>query len=105
MRRAAPRPLSLALDSVAERLAPATPLAHLQRAWPGVVGEVIAREARPVSERAGVVTVACGSAVWAQELDLMAPSLLPAMNAALAAAGAPPVTALRCRATPVGITA
>ena len=29
------------------------------------------REAEPVSERDGIVTVACRSAVWAQELDLM----------------------------------
>jgi predicted nucleic acid-binding Zn ribbon protein len=35
------------------------------------VGEAIAREASPVSERDGVITVACRSATWAQELDLL----------------------------------
>jgi predicted nucleic acid-binding Zn ribbon protein len=54
---------------------PATLLAAVQRAWPGVVGEAIAREATPVSERDGVITVACRSATWAQELDLLAPRI------------------------------
>jgi predicted nucleic acid-binding Zn ribbon protein len=39
--------------------------------------------AQPVSERDGVVTVACESAVWAQELELLAPDLLDKLRAAL----------------------
>ena len=35
------------------------------------MGEAIAREATPLAERDGVITVACGSATWAQELDLL----------------------------------
>jgi predicted nucleic acid-binding Zn ribbon protein len=74
-------------------LAPATLLAEVQRAWPGVVGESIAREAAPVSERGGTVTVACTAAVWAQELDLMGPLLIGKLNTAL---GRPAVQKLRC---------
>jgi predicted nucleic acid-binding Zn ribbon protein len=37
-----------------------------------------------VSEREGVVTIACRSATWAQELDLMQGELLPRMREALA---------------------
>ena len=96
MRRTAPRHLATVLDEVAARLAPATPLAGIQRAWPQAVGDAIAREARPVAERAGVVTVACRSAVWAQELDLMAAELIEGLNRAL---GRPLVTSLRCTAT------
>jgi predicted nucleic acid-binding Zn ribbon protein len=51
-----------------------------------------------VAERDGVVTIACRSATWAQELDLLGPQLLERLNEALAAAGqraAGPVTALR----------
>ena len=40
----------------------------------------------PPAERDGVVTVTCASAVWAQELDLMAPELVARLNAALGAA-------------------
>lgn len=100
MRRSAPRPLALALDELRERLAPATPLAAIQRAWPEVAGPAIAREATPVSERSGVVTVSCRSAVWAQELDLLSPRLVEGLNEAL---GGGSVRALRCVATGTGI--
>lgn len=96
MRRAAPRPLSDALEALAGELAPATPLASVQRSWAQVVGEAIAREARPVAERGGIVTVACRSAVWAQELDLMAQELVARLNEALGSAS---VRGLRCTAT------
>jgi predicted nucleic acid-binding Zn ribbon protein len=69
----------------------------VQRVWPEVVGEVIAAEARPTAERGGVVTVSCRAAVWAQELDLMAPELVERLNAAL---GREALRWLRCVATP-----
>ena len=100
MRRAAPRPLSLALDDLRERLAPATPLAAVQRVWPEVAGAAIAREATPVSERGGVVTIVCRSAVWAQELDLLSADLVERLNEAL---DGPRVASLRCTATGGGI--
>jgi predicted nucleic acid-binding Zn ribbon protein len=99
VRRAAPRPVALAVSAVRDRLEPATPLAAVQRAWTEAVGEAVAREAQPVSERAGVVTVACRSAVWAQELDLMAPAVIDRLNQA---AGGPLVRGLRCTARGVG---
>jgi predicted nucleic acid-binding Zn ribbon protein len=101
VRRAAPRPLSFALDELRERLVPATPLAAVQRAWPEVAGPAIAHEATPVSERSGVVTVACRSAVWAQELDLLSPQLVERLNEAL---DGPVVRSLRCVATGGGIS-
>jgi len=69
--RRAPRPISEAVSAALEGAEPATLLAAVQRAWPAAVGEAIAREATPVAERDGVVTVACRSATWAQELDLL----------------------------------
>jgi predicted nucleic acid-binding Zn ribbon protein len=95
VRRRAPVPLAGAVEALAARLEPATALAAVQRAWPDAVGPAIAAEAEPVSERGGVVTVACRSAVWAHELDLLAPELVDRLNAAL---GEPRVTALRCTA-------
>jgi predicted nucleic acid-binding Zn ribbon protein len=74
--RRAPRSLATALGTALERAEPATLLAAVQRVWPEAVGEAIAREASPVSERDGVVMVACRSATWAQELDLLSDQIL-----------------------------
>lgn len=63
-------------------LAPKTPLARAQLHWPAVAGEAVARVSRPVTERDGVITVACSTAAWAQELDLMQTQLLAALRSA-----------------------
>jgi predicted nucleic acid-binding Zn ribbon protein len=95
MRRRAPVPLAGAVEALAARLEPLTPLSAVQRAWPEAVGPTIAAETEVVSERAGVLTVRCRSAVWAQELTLLGPDLVERLNEAL---GAPRVTELRCTA-------
>ena len=92
MKRLAPRLLSNALDGVLPDLAPATVLAQVQAAWKEVAGDRLAAVAAPVSERDGVVTIACESGVWAQELDLLGPDLLARLETAL---GARSVTKLR----------
>lgn len=58
-------------------------LPQVQALWPAVAGEALAGSASPVSERDGVVTVACESAVWAQELELLGGSLCERLNAQL----------------------
>jgi predicted nucleic acid-binding Zn ribbon protein len=83
MRRRAPRALSFALARVTAGLEPATTLARVQGVWADAVGDVVSSEARAVSERDGVVTVACRSSVWAQELEMLGPDLLEKVNAAL----------------------
>jgi predicted nucleic acid-binding Zn ribbon protein len=83
VRRPGPRPLGVALEQVVRAAAPATLLARVQAAWPEVAGRTVAAAARPVSEREGVVTVACESAVWAAELELLAPDLLERLSARL----------------------
>ena len=83
MRRLAPRALSTALENVARDVAPDTLLARVQAAWSGLVGPGLVNVAAPVSERDGTVTVACESAVWAQELELLAPDLLARLEAVL----------------------
>ena len=95
MRRTAPRPLELALGRVLARAEPATLLARVQSAWPGVAGPALAGSTRPVSERDGTITVACESAVWAQELELLAAELLPRLNEALASGGGAEAARLR----------
>jgi predicted nucleic acid-binding Zn ribbon protein len=83
----------------AQRAAPATTLARVQERWREVAGAVVAEEAEPVSERAGVVTVSCRSAVWAQELELLAPDLVARLNEAI---GTEAVKGLRLVASRVG---
>ncbi len=75
--------------------APATPLAAAQGVWAQVAGETVAAQSEPVAERAGVLTIACHSATWAQELDLMAPDLLGRLNEALVKTGSEPFERLR----------
>ncbi len=83
MRRSGPRMLRGALEGVAGELRPQGLLAPVQSAWPEVVGEAIAAESEPASERDGVVTVACSSAGWAHELELLGPELLGRLDEAL----------------------
>ncbi len=97
--RRSPRPMALALDEIRDELAPESLLADVQRAWLTAVGPVIAQEAQPTGERAGVVTVSCSASVWAQELDLMSPAILERLNRLLRSGH---VTRLRCVALPVG---
>ena len=80
MRRLAPRPISRALEQALPAVQPAGLLAAVQSAWPAVAGEALAAAATPVSERQGVVTVACESGVWAQELELLGPDLTGRLN-------------------------
>jgi predicted nucleic acid-binding Zn ribbon protein len=54
----------------------------VQEVWAEIAG-LAAKEATPVSERAGTVTFACRSSVWAGELTLMAADLRGRLNAAL----------------------
>jgi len=50
-----------------------------------------------VAERAGTLTVACRSAVWAAELELLAPDLIGRLNAELPGPSDGPLKALRVR--------
>jgi predicted nucleic acid-binding Zn ribbon protein len=75
-RRRAPRPAASAFQAALQKAAPQTPLAAVQAAWAGTVGEQLAAAATPASERDGTLTIECADAVWAQELDLMQETLL-----------------------------
>lgn len=83
MRRLAPRHLSEALTAAVGDAAPAGLLARVQGSWAEVAGPGVAGAAQPVSEREGVVTVACESSVWAQELELLKPDLEARLDARL----------------------
>jgi predicted nucleic acid-binding Zn ribbon protein len=95
VRRRGPRPLATALERLTADLAPATLLAAVQRAWPEAAGEAFAAQSEPVAERDGVITVACTSAVWAQELDLLSERVVERLNEGL---GRPAVRGLRPQA-------
>ena len=97
--RRSPRPLASALARAEAEWAPQTLLAEVQRRWPDAVGELIAAEATPTSERAGVITVSCTASVWAQELDLMSPVILERLNAVVHGGD---ITRLRCVTLPPG---
>jgi predicted nucleic acid-binding Zn ribbon protein len=98
-RRRSPRSLALAIERVRDDLAPRTLLAEVQQVWPTTVGQAIAVEAQPSAERDGVLTVSCSAAVWSQELDLMAPTILERLNEVLRSGR---IERLRCVTLPPG---
>ena len=99
-RRREPRPLALAVDAMAADLIPPSTLARVQRCWAAVAGPAVAAEAEPALERDGVVTIACRSSVWAQELHLLSDGLVQGLNRALGGPPGPPaVRGLRFVAT------
>ncbi len=79
-----PQRFGKALRAARAEVAPRTLLAAVQGVWAEVAGPAVAAEGEPVAERDGVITVACRSATWAHELDLLQDELLPRLNAALA---------------------
>jgi predicted nucleic acid-binding Zn ribbon protein len=83
VRRLAPRPIAKALERALPDARPAGLLAEVQSAWPTVAGAAVAAAATPVSERSGAVTVACESAVWAQELELLGADLARRLDEAV----------------------
>ncbi|MBA2349626.1 MAG: DUF721 domain-containing protein [Solirubrobacterales bacterium] len=86
-----------ALGRLVQELQPRSPLADVQRVWPEAVGPGLSAHATPTAAVAGVVSVTCESAVWAQELTLMAGELVGALNGRL---GAGTVRELRCSVAP-----
>ena len=82
-RRRAPRQAAAAIRAARDRAAPRTGLAAVQSAWAEAVGAQLAAVARPVSERAGTLTIECANTVWAQELELMQEQLLQQLRSAL----------------------
>jgi predicted nucleic acid-binding Zn ribbon protein len=81
--RRSPRSIGDALRAVRAETVPETLLAAVQSCWRQAVGDQVSAQAQPVSERDGVVTIACHSATWAQELDLLGEELLERLNEAL----------------------
>jgi hypothetical protein len=51
------------------------------RAWHDAVGDRIARRARPMRLERGVLTVRAATAVWAQELSFLAPTIVARLSA------------------------
>ncbi len=94
MRRLAPRALRLALPGAVANVPPATLLARVQALWSDVAGEALAASTTPVSEREGVVTVACESSLWAHELDLLQRDLVDRLTESLGGGQAGIVTRL-----------
>jgi predicted nucleic acid-binding Zn ribbon protein len=98
--RRPPQELHGVLEQIQDRLAPPDLLAAVQRHWREVVGDQVAEEAWPDSERAGRVTVRCRSAVWAAELTMLEAVLLEHLNERLS--GDRRVLALKFTAAPPG---
>lgn len=96
MSKSQPRPVKFSLERLTPTLSPQTLLAEVQRVW-SVAAGAFADRTEPIYERGGTVTVACGSAVWAQELDLLSEQVIARLNSEL---GRDAVRAIRAQAVP-----
>lgn len=83
-RRRDPVRISDVLPAVVGGVEPQTALARVQSAWQAAAGSTLAKWAEPVSERAGVVTLACSDSMVAHELEMMRSELLEKLAAELA---------------------
>ncbi len=73
------------LETIATRLGIKKPLKRAQvlDSWPEIVGPKIARETRADQIRNTILFVTCSSPVWAQELGMLKPQMLPKIRAAV----------------------
>ena len=78
-----PRQLAEAIARFRRETAPPTLLGSVQAAWARAVGEAIADQAIPATDRDGVITVRCRSGVWAAELTMLSGELAAQVNQAL----------------------
>ena len=80
-----PRPVAASLDAVTRNLGgeggPA--LVELLRRWPHVIGEQLAAHCRPVSLRAGVLTIVAPEAAWGAQLQWLEADLRRRLDEAL----------------------
>jgi predicted nucleic acid-binding Zn ribbon protein len=78
---------------------PAEVLMEIESVWPAVVGDPLARVARPIGFVDGVLTVSVPAPVWGQELWYVRSALMERLNAELSAGR---VTHLRFVVRPLG---
>jgi predicted nucleic acid-binding Zn ribbon protein len=93
MRGGREHPLSEAIGRLVEEIAPQTPEARIESVWVSVVGPAMAKATRPAGLRGGVLTVRCDASVYAQELQLLSPRVIEALDSKLGDSG---ISSLRC---------
>ena len=94
-----PRPVGASLDAVARNLGGAggPALVDLLQRWPEVVGATVAAHCRPVSLRAGTLTIAADEPAWGAQLGWLEADLLRRLDQSL---GAGEVTRIAVRVRP-----
>ena len=81
-----PEPIGEEVRRELKRFGPSGAMAEIVAAWPGVVGEAIARNAWPARvARDGTLHVATSSSAWAFELGLLAADIRDRLAATLGA--------------------
>jgi predicted nucleic acid-binding Zn ribbon protein len=96
-RRSVPSSVGQVIGALASEVQPASLLGDVQRVWPAIAGEALARVATPTAAARGTVTLACQDSLWAHELQLRERDFLEQFATRL---GAGVVTKLRCQAVP-----
>lgn len=96
-RRRVPSKAGDVIGQLAATVQPQSLLGDVQRVWPRVAGDQVARVASPTGAARGVVTIACADAGWANEVSMLEPALLEAFATHL---GAGVVHRLRVQVVP-----
>ncbi len=60
-------------------------LSKIQASWKKIVGDAVARNARPAALRSGVLYVQASSSVWLQQLQFLKADMMEKINGALGA--------------------
>lgn len=82
-KRVEPSTIDSMLDKCLDRALGTPGAAGIWRVWEDAVGAAIARRAEPVRLRGRTLLVAVSSAPWMQELTLLKPGIVKAVNARL----------------------
>lgn len=82
-KRVEPLPIESVLDRCLDRALGTPGAAAIWRVWGDAVGAAIARRAEPVRLRGRTLLVAVSSAPWMQELTLLKPGIIKALNTRL----------------------
>ncbi len=82
-----PMPIGELIRELTHRFVEGHPLYAVWQVWRSEVGEEVARHARPIRLRRGVLTVAVSGSAWMQEVHFMKSRLVERLREAVPGAG------------------
>ena len=85
--RRTPRPITLSIQELVQRVRPATVLTEVQAVW--------SEATQLIGVKNGELLVQCESSLWSQEISLLAPQIIRKINQRISAEQ--PIEKVRCK--------